>query len=211
MKQLPVILLLGMALSLCNLMNKSKNSNTSGSGSPGSGSSSSSSGITAEKPQPTAAESAAIAGGQPVSWDEQGITWTVPQKWTKNSQDKNNLLWHSPGGSEAANLIGTISPMNDDFPTEVSIKATYESSQQRMKRGEVDQVRWLEIDGVKGVQFRESNPDKPDGIRRMQWIAFRKYAGIVQQVNIMLSSNGKGFPEHKDEMYGVLYSMKLVH
>ena len=127
MKQLPVILLLGMALSLCNLMNKSKNSGTSGSGSSGSGSSSSSGSITAEKPEPTAAESAAIAGGQQVSWDEQGITWTVPQKWTKNSQDKNNLLWRSPGGSEAANLIGTISPMNDDFPTEISIKATHEA------------------------------------------------------------------------------------
>jgi len=210
MKQIPVILLLGVALSLCNLLNKSKNSGTSGSGSSGSGSSSSSSSTTAEKAEPSAAESAAIAGGQQASWAEQGITWTVPQKWTRTSEDKNQFVWRSPGGSEAANLIGTISPMNDDFPTEISIKATYDQNQQRMKRGEVDQVRWLEIDGVKGVQFREAY-QKPDDIRRMQWIAFRKFAGTVQQVNIMLSSNGKGFKEHQDEMYGVLYSMKVVH
>jgi hypothetical protein len=61
------------------------------------------------------------------------------------------------------------------------------------------------------LQFRESNPEKPDGIRRLQWIAFRKYAGEVQQVNIMLSTDGKDFPRYEDAMYGVLYSTKLVH
>jgi len=27
----------------------------------------------------------------------------------------------------------------------------------------------------------------------------------------MLSTNGKGFPKHQDEMYGVMYSTKIVH
>ncbi len=71
-----------------------------------------------------------------------------------------------------------------------------------MKNGEVDEVKWLEIDGLKGVQFREANPEKPDDIRRLQWMAYRKYAGQVQMVNLMLSSNGKGFPKHQDAMYG---------
>lgn len=208
MKQIPMLLVLGFALSLCNLMNKSKNSGNTGT----SGSGTSSSGkITAEKAQPSAAETAALAGGQELKWDQQGISWTIPPKWTKSSDDKNNFLARSPGGSEAANLIGTISTMSDDFPAESSLKATYESDQQRLKHGELDQLRWLEIDGVKGLQFRESNPDRPDGIRRMQWIAFRQFAGQLQQVNIMLSSSGKGFPGHQDEMNGVLYSMKLVH
>jgi len=93
----------------------------------------------------------------------------------------------------------------------MSIKGFYDQEKTRSKNGEVDELRWLELDGVKGVQFRESNPEKPDGIRRMQWLAYRKYAGQVQMVNVMLSSSGKGFPEHQDEMYGVLYSTKLVH
>jgi hypothetical protein len=208
MKQIPMLLVLGLALSLCNLMNKSKSSGTSSSN--GSGTSSAST-ITAEKAVPNAAQTAALAGGQTIKWDQQGITWTIPPKWTKLSDDKNNFLVHSPGGSDAANLIGTISTMDDNFPAEVSLKATYESAQQRMKHGELDQLRWLEIDGVKGLQFRESNPEKPDDIRRMQWIAFRQFAGQVQQVNIILSSSGKGFPEHQDEVNGVLYSMKLAH
>ena len=81
----------------------------------------------------------------------------------------------------------------------------------RKKNGEVDELKWLEIDGLKGVQFRESNPEHPDGIRRLQWLAYRKYAGQVQMVNVMLTSSGAGFPKQQDGMYGVLYSAKITH
>jgi hypothetical protein len=33
----------------------------------------------------------------------------------------------------------------------------------------------------------------------------------VQMVNLMLSSSGKGFPQHEDAMYGILYSTKITH
>lgn len=201
-----MLLLLGLALSLCNLTNKLKSSkNSNGS------STSSSNGITAEKAEPTAAQTAALAGGENIKWDQQGMSWTVPPKWTKLTDDKNSFALHSPGSWDAANLIVSISPMAETFPTDISIKAFYDGAKTRLKNGEVDEVKWLEIDGVKGVQFRESNPDKPDGIRRMQWLAYRKYAGQVQMVNVMLSSSGKGFPGHEDAMRGVLYSTKLVH
>jgi hypothetical protein len=208
MKQIPMLLALGLALSLCNLMNKSKNSGSSGSN--GSGSSSSSSG-TVEKGQPNAAQTAALAGGQPIKWDQQGMSWTVPAKWTQSENEEKSFMWRSPGGSEAANLIVSISAMDENFPTDVSIKAFYDGAKSRAKNGEVDEVKWLEIDGVKGVEFREANPKKADDFRRLQWLAYRKYAGQVQMVNVMLSTNGKGFPEHQDAMYGVLYSTKLVH
>ena len=205
MKQIPVLVLLGFALSICNLT-KSKNSN-----SPFGSGTSSGGGIAAEKAVPTAAQTAALAGGQTVKWDQQGMSWTVPPGWTKVSEEKNSFAWHSPGGSDAANLIVNISAMSENFPTDASIKATYDGEKTRMKNGEIDELRWLEIDGVKGVQFRESNPEKPDGFRRTQWIAFRNYAGQVQQVNVMVSTNGQGYPKHQDAIYGVLYSTKLVH
>jgi hypothetical protein len=121
------------------------------------------------------------------------------------------LVWRSPGSSDAASMIVNISAMGESFPTDASIKAFYDGAKGRAKNGEVDELKWLEIDGLKGVQFREANPEKPDGIRRLQWMAYRKYAGQVQLVNLILSSSGKGFPTHSDEMYGVLYSMKIVH
>ena len=101
--------------------------------------------------------------------------------------------------------------MDETFPTDVSIKAFYDGAKTRAKNGEVDELKWVEIDGLKGVQFREANPEKPDGIRRLQWLAYRKFAGQVQMVNVMLASDGKDFDAHKDEMYGILYSTKLVH
>jgi hypothetical protein len=206
MKLISTLLLLGLALSLCNLT-KSKNAN----GPTGTGTSASSGGITAEKAVPTAAQSAALAGGQTIKWDQQGLSWTIPPKWTKVTEERDTFLARSPGGSDAANLIVNISTMAEDFPTDISLKATYDGAKTRMKNGELDELRWLEIDGVKGVQFRESNPPKPDGFRRTQWIAFRKYAGQVQQVNVMVSTDGKDFPRHQDAIYGVLYSTKLVH
>jgi hypothetical protein len=72
-------------------------------------------------------------------------------------------------------------------------------------------VKWVEIDGLKGVQFREANPEKPDDSRRLQWMAYRKYTGQVQLINLMLATEGKAFNQHKNAMYGILYSMKVVH
>ena len=211
MKQIPILLLLGLALSLCNLTSKLKNVANSNSNSNSGSGTSPSSDITAEKAQPTAAETAALAGGEEIKWSKQGMSWTMPPKWTKVTDERTSFALRSPGSWDAANMIVSISAMSDDFPVDVSIKAYYDGAKTRMKNGELDQLRWLEIDGVKGVQFREATPDKPDGIRRMQWIAYRKYAGQVQMVNIILSTDGKDYPRHEDVMNGVLYSTKLDH
>ena len=209
MKQIPLIIALAFSLSLCNLSDKLKNAGNSNKTSPGS--SANGGGDRAELPAPTSAQQAAIAGGPTVKWDQQGMSWTVPPKWTQVSSESKMLVWRSPGSWDAANMIVSISPMDENFPTDVSIKAFYDGAKTRSKNGEVDELKWLELDGVKGIQFRESNPEKPDGIRRLQWMAYRKYAGQVQLVNLILSSSGKGFPQHQDEIYGVLYSTKLTH
>ena len=206
MKHILVLMLLGFALSLCNLSERlhksSSNSNSS--------SSSSSSSRSAEHAQPTAAQTAALAGGQEAKWDRQGMSFTVPPKWTELENESKSFLWHSPG-SDAATLNVNISPMDDSFPTDASIQAFYDGAKTRAKNGEVDELKWVEIDGLTGVQFREANPEKPDGIRRLQWLAYRKYLGQVQMVNLMLSSEGKDFDRHKDAMYGILYSAKITH
>jgi hypothetical protein len=87
----------------------------------------------------------------------------------------------------------------------------HEGAKTNAKIGKNDEVKWLEIDGVRGVQFRESKPEMADDIRRLEWQAYRKYAGSTQLVTVILSSNGSTFPKHEDELYGILYSTKLVH
>jgi len=209
MKHILVLLLLGFALSFCNLSERlhGKSGSNSGSSSSSGGGSSSRS---AEKGQPTAAQTAALAGGQEIKWERQGMSFTVPPKWTELENESKSFLWHSPG-SDAATLNVNISPMDDSFPTDVSIQAFYDGAKTRAKNGEVDELKWVEIDGLTGVQFREANPEKPDGIRRLQWLAYRKYLGQVQMINLMLSSEGKDFDRHKDAMYGILYSTKITH
>jgi hypothetical protein len=206
MKQILLVLLIGFALSLCNLSERFKKGGSSNT----SGSASSDSEARAERGEATAAQKAALAGGTEVKWERQGMSWTLPPNWTEQTDESKIFVWRSPG-ADTASLIVNISPMDESFPTDVSIKAFYDGAKTRAKNGEVDELKWVEIDGLKGVQFREANPEKPDDSRRLQWLAYRKYSGQVQMVNLMLASQGKDFERHKDAMYGILYSTKVAH
>ena len=156
MKQFALVLFIGLALSLCNLSERLHKG--------GSGASSSSSGGVSEnesKPevaQPTAAQAAAIGGGPEAKWERQGMSFTVPPGWTETQQESKTFTWRSPGDG-AASLIVSISPMSEEFPIDASIKAYFDGAKTRAKNGEVDELKWVEIDGLKGVQFREANPE----------------------------------------------------
>lgn len=164
---------------------------------------------TADAPQPTSAQSASIAGGQSARWEQQEISWTVPQRWTKNEVNSQTLLWRSPGSWDAASLIVNVSPMSADFPVDASANAFYQQAQTRKNNGEVNEVRWLALDGVRGVMWRESAPEDADSPQRLQWMGYRDYKGQKQLVNIMLASRGKDFARHEDALYGILYSTSL--
>jgi hypothetical protein len=210
MRNLIALVLLVLVVAACNLSSKLKsgNSNDSSSSSSSSGSASKIGDDPVEKPNPTAAQTAAIAGGQEVKWDQQGITWTVPANW-KKSEVRNETLTY---GGNGAFLTVNISPLPQmENLVDVSIKAMHEAAKTQAKIGKNDEVKWLELDGVRGVQFRESKPEMADDIRRLEWQAYRKYAGSTQLVTIILSTDGGKFPQHEDELYGILYSTKLVH
>ena len=206
MKHIALVLLIGLILSLCNLSERLHK---------GSSSSTSSTSVSDNEASPehgvaTVTQMATLAGGKDAKWDRQGMSFTVPAGWTETTNESKIFTWRS---SEAgsANLIVNISPMDESFPIESSIKAFYDGAKTRAKNGEVDELKWVEIDGLKGVQFREAPTEKGDEPRRLQWMAYRKYLGQVQLVNVMLASEGKNFEHHKDAMYAILYSMKITH
>ena len=205
MKNILLVLLIAFALSLCNLSDRFKKGSSSSNSGP------SGSGRTVEPAKPTAEQMAAIAGGKEAKWDRQGMSWTVPSSWTEEENESKSFHMRSPGGGDAASLIVSISPMPESFPTDAALQAAYDQAADRAKNGEVDEVKWVEIDGLQGVQFREANPEKPDDHRRLHWQSFRKYTGQVQGINLMLASYGKDFERHKNAMYGILYSMKVAH
>jgi hypothetical protein len=208
MKQIALVFFIGLALSLCNL---SERLHKGGSGTNSSGSSSvSDNAASPEHAQPTAAQTAALAGGHEAKWARQGMSFTVPPNWTEAQSESLSFMWRSPG-SGAASLIVSISPMADEFPVDSAIQASFDGAKTQAKNGQVDELKWVEIDGLKGVQFRETSPERPDNPRRLQWTAYRKYTGQVQLVSVMLASDGKDFERHKDAMYGILYSLKITH
>jgi len=172
MKHIPAIVLLILVVAACNLTSKLRQSGSSDSSS-ASKDTSATGGEQVEKATPTAAQLAAIANGQTVKWDQQGITWTMPANWTK--QDVRTETFGYGGGG--AFISGTISTMDPSFPSDISIKAMYESAKTNQKIGKYDQVRWVEIDGLRGVEFRESKSEMADDIRRLEWQDYRKFAG----------------------------------
>ena len=209
MKHVPLIVVLVCVVAACNLTSKLKsNSNNSSSSSSSSGNPSKIGDDPVEKPNPTAAQTAAIANGQEVKWDQQGITWTLPANW-KKLDARNESLSYSGDGAFLTVQISLLPQMENLVDT--SLKAMFEGAKTNQKIGKNDEVRWLELDGVRGVGFREAKPEMADDIRRLEWQAYRKYAGSTQLVTVILSSNGANFPKHEDELYGILYSTKIVH
>jgi hypothetical protein len=206
MKKLFALFALVSVALACNMLGKKgTNSNSSKSSSSGT---SSVDGEPVEKANPTAAQSAAIANGQTVTWDQQGITWTLPANWTKNDVRSENLTY-SGGDAHMTSAISVMPQMTDLVDT--SIKAMYEAAKTQQKVGKYDEVKWLELDGLRGVEFRESVQERPDDIRRLEWQAYRTYAGSTQLITLILSTDSGDFAKHQDELYGILYSTKVTH
>jgi hypothetical protein len=206
MKKVLALFALVFVVAACNLSNKLKSSNSSNSGSStGTGSID---GEEVEKANPTAAQQAAIANGQTVTWDQQGLTWTLPPNWTKIDVRNENFNYGGGGAFLGVNI--SVMPQMESL-VETSIKAMHEAAKTQQKIGKYDEVKWLEIDGLRGVQFRESKQEMAGDIRRLQWQAYRKYAGNTQLINLILSTDSGNFAKHQDELYGILYSTKIVH
>src|SRR5881394_3985874 len=94
MKNLVPLALLVLVVSACNLSNKLKSNKNDGSSSSSSSSSNNPTKVgnePVEKPAPTDAQIAALANGEDVKWDEQGITWTLPPGWKKQTVSNNSF------------------------------------------------------------------------------------------------------------------------
>ena len=213
MKNFVSLSLLIFALSFCNLSERlsklrgdtSGNQNTA-TNAPADSPKTSTNDEPVEKPELTIAQQEVLDGGEEIKWDEQGIVFTLPKGWKKMNVGKTAFNYGSP---DRAFLIGTISVMPDDFPSETSLTAQYDSALQQLKNGKYENVRYLEIDGIKGVEFVETMPEEKTDPRRHQWIGFRNYLGQNQQLNLMLSTGGNNFEKHRDDFPAVLYSAKI--
>lgn len=194
--------------SFCGLTEKLKQMQGGpGSSNTASNSKSTSTGGSAEKPTLTAGQQAIMDSATETKWDEQGISWKLPTGWKKMDVKKETFNYQSP---DNAFLLVNISPLSDDFPMDISLKAYYDQAMQQLKNGKYENVKMVEIDGIQGVEFTEAPPEDKSGVRRHQWIAYRKYLGQTQQLNVMTSTIGTNFEKHRDDFAAILYSMKAT-
>jgi hypothetical protein len=209
MKNVLALVALVLVVAACNLSDKLKRNSTSNSNSSNtsSGNPSKIGDDPVEQPNPTAAQTATLVNGQTVKWDQQGITWTFPANWKK--QDVRNESFNYSGDGAFLTVAISTMPQMENL-TDVSSKAMFEAAKTQQKIGKYDEVRWLEVDGVRGVGFRESKQEMPGDIRRLEWQAYRTYAGNTQLVTLILSTDSGNFAKHQDELYAILYSTKLV-
>ncbi|HEV8593775.1 MAG TPA: hypothetical protein VGQ55_16840 [Pyrinomonadaceae bacterium] len=209
MKSLLTLGLMTFAMTFCGLSERIKQ--MQGGGASGTNSSSNTAASKpveagAETPHLTAEQQAIQDKATETKWDEQGIRWKLPAGWRKVDLKKESGYF---SGGTGISLLPTISVLSDDFPDDISLKATYDSALTQMKNGKYESVRYAEIDGVRGVEWVESMPEDKDGARRHQWIGFRHYLGQNQQLNIMLAGQGNNFDKHRDEFAAIMYSMKI--
>ena len=211
MKSLLTLGFISFALAFCGLQEKLKSlggASTGNSNSVATGSNSSSSGPSAaEKAKPTSAQQAIIDAGTETKWDDQGLSWRLPAGWKKMNTGKETFNYGSP---DNAFLLVNISTLPDNFPMDVSLNAYHEQALQQLKNGKYESVKLVDIDGITGVEFVEAPPEGKDDPRRHQWIAYRKYLGQTQQLNVMTSTKGTNFARHGDDFGAILYSMKAV-
>lgn len=215
MKTIISIGLFFFALSFCNLAERftgksgaNTNATTTQTNSSSSPSNTTSSGDgMAEKYTLSPEQANILKDAKEVKWDEQGMSWTLPAGWKKTTSSPTTFMCSSPQGTF---LIVNVSPMSADFPNDVSIKANYDGSVTRQKNGELEKLRYLELDGVRGIEFLETEYQGKTSPRRHQWIGFRQYAGQNQMLNVMLSTDGAKFDKHRDTFAAIMSSTKIT-
>ena len=164
-------------------------------------------GVEFEKPALTDSQQVLLAAGSEIKWAEREMTLRLPVGYRRSSGDRNSLTVLS---LDNAVMHVQLSPMDQDFPIAVSLKANYQSAVTRMKNGEVEAVRYLEIDGVPGVEFIEAEKESRDEGRTHIWIGFRKYAELTQMVSFVFSAENASFDRCRNEFAAILYSAKIA-
>ena len=77
-----------------------------------------------------------------------------------------------------------------------------------------DDLRYLEVDGVKGVHYLRDEKGwdesyRPQDQKHITWIAQRKYNGTRQIIMVTLSSPSRNFAKHRETLYWLLQSIRF--
>lgn len=144
---------------------------------------------------------------QTIRWEKQTITFNVPSNWTKdaNLSDREDKLgdhttdeqvWR---GGEQQRFEVLVDTSDSDFPVSIEemLAADYKSS--ASGNPAYQDVRYLEINGVKGVYWRQGDD------LNINWLTYRHYKDKAQMVGVHLN----GSKNDLELLTKILMSIKL--
>jgi biopolymer transport protein ExbD len=164
------------------------------------------------------------AGWRTVTLKAQGISLNIPVGWHKDDEsieaDHVSFGWRGPDNTRFAVSVLMYKP--EDKPEYGNRSIEDETnSLLRDHKGDED-LRFLEIDGVRGVHFRRDAKDwidwealKNGRYQRelekfIKWLGQRTINGKRQGISVDLSCPARSFARDQDTLYGILQSIKLT-
>jgi biopolymer transport protein ExbD len=146
-------------------------------------------------------------------WTETGMVFTLIEGWRRNfeSDDNSERAWISRGNSR---FSVRVAPYKAEYGNGSIEDETNKFYQDHKKGGEED-LRYLEIDGIKGVHYLrdEKGFDKnyaSQDVKVIIWNAQRMYHAGRQIINVTVSSPTQDFTKDRDTLYGLLQSIKFT-
>lgn len=157
------------------------------------------------------------AGGRAFTLAGRGIALTLPAGWRKDAGAEagaGEYRWLGPGGAELSIAVSSYKLEYGGRPVEEETEEFFKAH----KEGGSQDVRFLEIDGVRGVHFLVEDEvwklpgGKPhrEFYRFIQWSAQRTYKSQRQVIAVSASAPVQSFGAHRDALYAILASLKFL-
>src|SRR5258708_17927939 len=154
-----------------------------------------------------------LKGTRTFVWAETGMILTLTEGWRRNleNDDNSERAWISRDNSRFSVRVATYKVDNGSGSIEDETNGFYQDH----KKGGEEDLRYLEIDGIKGVHYlrNEKGFDKnyaSQDEKRIIWNAQRMYKGGRQIINVTVSSPTQGFTKDHETLYGLLQSIKFT-
>ncbi len=147
-----------------------------------------------------------ITSEQEAAWKEQGLSFTLPAGWSRIELDTpmpDTVNWKGQQGARL--LIDVLSGREISSPDN-ELQTEYERRLYQQKQGKFDEVRYLTLDGVKGLLRRSADKQRVS----LHWDTFRKHEGKFQYLNVYLSVPTYSFKQRQSELYGILHSIHFA-
>ena len=146
-------------------------------------------------------------------WAETGLAFTLLQGWHRDDdgEDDEGRSWVGPGNSKFSVSVHVYQPEHGNRSIEDETNDFYEDH----KRSGEEDLRYLEIDGVRGVHYLRDEKGwdqnyQPQDEKFIIWNAQRMYKGARHIINARVSSPTNNFTKDRDTLYALLQSIKFT-